>query len=269
MSDIAASEPVVDPVEGGQVDGGEQPAAETDPTPEIQVWDEFDNYADQYVTITVDGEQVPVRLAELRDGYQRHEDYTRKTQSLAEQRKELERAEQLYRALDQDPERTIRALQATLLGDEPPADEPDPEDEFLSDEEKQIKALQRQVDDLVQQRQFEEISKAFDAELEGLVNQFKLDDAGRQELIDFAVERNYPNFTDAYARLRLERASVEDAARAAEESRRTAAKQQAATVAGGSARSTVGSQPSITPRAGQSVRESFQQAKAQLEAARR
>lgn len=41
-------------------------------------------------TVKVDGEEVEVNLEELRNGYQRQADYTRKSQSLAEQRKAYE-----------------------------------------------------------------------------------------------------------------------------------------------------------------------------------
>ena len=41
-------------------------------------------------TVKVDGEEFEVSLEELRDGYQRQADYTRKSQSLAEQRKTYE-----------------------------------------------------------------------------------------------------------------------------------------------------------------------------------
>jgi hypothetical protein len=41
-------------------------------------------------TVKIDGEEVEVNLDELRNGYQRQADYTRKSQSLAEQRKAYE-----------------------------------------------------------------------------------------------------------------------------------------------------------------------------------
>ena len=44
----------------------------------------------QAYTVKVDGEEFEVTLDELRDGYQRQSDYTRKSQSLAEQRKAYE-----------------------------------------------------------------------------------------------------------------------------------------------------------------------------------
>lgn len=54
----------------------EEPAAELDPETKIKV--------------KVDGEETEVTLKELQSGYSRTQDYTRKTQALAEQRRELE-----------------------------------------------------------------------------------------------------------------------------------------------------------------------------------
>ena len=59
-------------------------------------------------TVKVDGEEVRVNLDELRNGYQRQADYTRKSQSLAEQRKAYEANLQ---AVQQE-----RSQYATLLG---------------------------------------------------------------------------------------------------------------------------------------------------------
>ena len=59
-------------------------------------------------TVKVDGEEVEVNLDELRNGYQRQADYTRKSQSLAEQRKAYEANLQ---AVQQE-----RSQYATLLG---------------------------------------------------------------------------------------------------------------------------------------------------------
>ncbi len=44
----------------------------------------------EFYTIKVDGDELEVNLEELLNGYQRQKDYTKKTQTLAEQRKEYE-----------------------------------------------------------------------------------------------------------------------------------------------------------------------------------
>jgi hypothetical protein len=52
--------------------------------------EEPDAQTDTSYTVKIDGEEFEVTLEELRNGYQRQADYTRKSQSLAEQRKAYE-----------------------------------------------------------------------------------------------------------------------------------------------------------------------------------
>ena len=51
---------------------------------------ESDEGDDTEVTVVVDGEEITVSMDELKKGYSRHSDYTKKTQELAEQRKAIE-----------------------------------------------------------------------------------------------------------------------------------------------------------------------------------
>jgi chromosome segregation ATPase len=68
--------------------------AEEEILEEVEEYEEADEEAPaetpQAYTVKVDGEEYEVTLDELRDGYQRQADYTRKSQSLAEQRKAYE-----------------------------------------------------------------------------------------------------------------------------------------------------------------------------------
>jgi len=61
-------------------------------------------------TIKVDGQEQQVTLEELQSGHMRQQDYTRKTQEVAEMRKRLQSAEALASALDKDPVGTLQAL---------------------------------------------------------------------------------------------------------------------------------------------------------------
>jgi hypothetical protein len=61
-------------------------------------------------SVTIDGEDSEVTLSELRSGYQRQADYTRKTQEIAEERQRLQQAETIVSALEADPAGTLRAL---------------------------------------------------------------------------------------------------------------------------------------------------------------
>lgn len=59
-------------------------------------------------SVDINGTSVP--LAELKNGYLRQDDYTRKTQELAVLRKEAEDALTLWKALQSDPQGTLRRL---------------------------------------------------------------------------------------------------------------------------------------------------------------
>ena len=67
---------------------------------------------DQYVT--VEGLEHPIQVSELVKGYLMQADYTRKTQALAEQRKQFEvesaAASKLFKALQDDPAGTVASL---------------------------------------------------------------------------------------------------------------------------------------------------------------
>jgi len=82
------------------------------------------------VSVDVDGQTVSV--AELRAGYMRQSDYTRKTQELSEERKDSETAINLYKALQKNPTATIqklwdshRAGQPLVQQDAPPKESDD------------------------------------------------------------------------------------------------------------------------------------------------
>ena len=76
-------------VEYEAVDDGEVESSEDDN--EYEVFEEEEVVETQPShTVKVDGEEYEVTLDELRNGYQRQADYTRKAQSLAEQRKAYE-----------------------------------------------------------------------------------------------------------------------------------------------------------------------------------
>src|SRR3546814_6673967 len=70
-------------------------------------------------TISLDGKEQAVSLSELRDGYLRQADYTRKTQAFAEQRKHLEtQAEQVGQKRD-EVIALLDAIPQQLLGTPP------------------------------------------------------------------------------------------------------------------------------------------------------
>lgn len=89
--DEGGSEDEADPAEGEEADEGEEP--------EPPVY-----------TIKINGEEVQVTLDELQKGYSRTQDYTRKTQALAEQRKQAEAETEAVRAERQQYSQLLDAM---------------------------------------------------------------------------------------------------------------------------------------------------------------
>jgi hypothetical protein len=76
----------------------------------------------QTFTVKVDGKEVAVTLDELQKGYSRTQDYTRKTQQIAEVRKQVEAETQAVRAERGQYAQLLGALQAQLQASEPQVD---------------------------------------------------------------------------------------------------------------------------------------------------
>jgi hypothetical protein len=74
----------------------------------------------QTFRVKVDGEEVEVPLDELLKGYSRTADYTRKTQAIAEARKQAEAESAMAREERQRYAQTLEALDATLRQLQPP-----------------------------------------------------------------------------------------------------------------------------------------------------
>lgn len=75
---------------------------------------DFDSIKDKSVSVTVNGETFKVPLAELRNGYMRQADYTRKTQSLSEVATLARWAHDMQEALQTNPVGTLKYLQEAL-----------------------------------------------------------------------------------------------------------------------------------------------------------
>lgn len=75
---------------------------------------DFDSIKDKTVSVTVNGETFDVPLNELRNGYMRQADYTRKTQSLSEVANMARWAHEMQEALQTNPVGTLKYLQEAL-----------------------------------------------------------------------------------------------------------------------------------------------------------
>ena len=105
-------------------DSGVEDAPEEDTSEEQSGEEEESEEQEQPQTFTVkiDGKEVAVTLDELQKGYSRTQDYTRKTQQIAEVRKQVEAETQAVRAERGQYAQLLRALQAQLQATEPQVD---------------------------------------------------------------------------------------------------------------------------------------------------
>jgi hypothetical protein len=86
LDDLDPTEYEVQDDESEHSDISEEGEEESDPDTEEQE-------GDLYFTVKVDGEEYEVTADELKSGYQRQKDYTKKTQALSDQRKQYEAKE--------------------------------------------------------------------------------------------------------------------------------------------------------------------------------
>ena len=105
-------------------DSGVEDAPEEDTSEEQSGEEEESEEQEQPQTFTVkiDGKEVAVTLDELQKGYSRTQDYTRKTQQIAEVRKQVEAETQAVRAERGQYAQLLGALQAQLQSSEPQVD---------------------------------------------------------------------------------------------------------------------------------------------------
>jgi len=91
----------------------EEGQAEEETEEEVAEEEEFEVVAEEDLkyTIKVDGEELEVGIDELKNGYQRQADYTRKSQALAEQRKGTEQIQSERMQLEQERQMYANGLQ--------------------------------------------------------------------------------------------------------------------------------------------------------------
>jgi len=155
----------------------EEGQAEEETEEEVAEEEEFEVVAEEDLkyTIKVDGEELEVGIDELKNGYQRQADYTRKSQALAEQRKETEGIQSERQRLEQERQMYANGLQMlqeqqsaklsdfentdwTALKDEDPYQYMLKKDEYRDAQERVNNVAQQQV--LIQQEQVEQANKA-------------------------------------------------------------------------------------------------------------
>ncbi len=155
----------------------EEGQAEEETEEEVEEEEETEIVAEEDLkyTIKVDGEEIEVGIDELKNGYQRQADYTRKSQALAEQRKETEQIQSERQKLEQERQMYANGLQMLQeqqksklqefentnweeLKNEDPYQYMLKKDEYRDAQEKVNNVQQQQV--LIQQERAEEAQKA-------------------------------------------------------------------------------------------------------------
>jgi uncharacterized coiled-coil protein SlyX len=208
-------------------------------------------------TVKVDGVEEQVSLNELRDGYQRQADYTRKTQELASERGRLQQAEAIVNSLEADPAGTLAALgdafgvggtAAQPTGSVDPWDEPDPS-------EQRIASLEARLADQDRLQRRQQVEKQVD-QLKEIYGDFHA-----PELYQHALTHKIGNLEAALTHMRYNDVAAK-ASKLEQDKERTEAKRGASVV-----------EPSGSKQAGSatepvkmvsSIREAFMDAKRSL-----
>lgn len=253
---IAEAIPEQTAPEEGQVVETEVATAET-PQEEYDFL-EVTELGEKYVKVQVDGQEVAVPISEALAGYQRQADYTRKTQELSEQRKQLQFAATLQEALQKDPDSTLRLLNQQFGSTQTLAATPE-EEEWLTPEEKQVRELNNRLALIEEERAMDALMRTIDNLQSKYGEEFNADEvvfrANQLGTTDLEAVFKQMAFDQVYAQ------KSEAAKKLAEEQERLNAKRNASIVSGATSAKS-GSAPQSAPP--KSVFEAFEQAKRQL-----
>lgn len=184
---------------------------------------EVDQVADRYVRVKVDGQDLEVPLKEALQGYSRTADYTRKTQDLAAQRQQADYAIAVQRALQAQPEETLRLLSRqygvdlgpsqsppSQQGWEQPSYDDGDDNPYMDPVERRLAQQQQAIDQLAQR----DAQRAADQQLQlaigGLQRKYQLDDTTVREVVGVALQnRMGPEaFEMIYKNLAFDRAQA-------------------------------------------------------------
>lgn len=199
FSDVHEDSPV-------EIDGQ---VAEVDGAEDFDALDlNIDEFADHYVTVKVDGEDVRVPLSEAVAGYSRQADYTRKTQELAEQRQQLQWASAIQAALENNPAQTIDLLanhygisraEAKEMADDWSVDSDtwnDPVEAKMTELDKRIRAFEEQQAYAKLERDVQELQTKYG------------DDFNPQEVVAAAIAQGSSNLEAVYKQIAFDRVAA-------------------------------------------------------------
>lgn len=226
-------------------------------TPESSVEVTEEPSGDTYA-VKVDGENQEVSLEELRDGYQRQSDYTRKTQELASERKRLQQAEAIVAALESDPAGTLTALGDAFGVENQPISDGSYDTDYEAEDptSQRVAQLEARLEaqDRLQRRN----------EMEKQVDNLKerYGDFDESELYQHALSNRIGNLEAALTHMRY--GDVADRAEKLEkEQERTEAKRDATVVEPKGSKQTGSSTDTVQKHVG-SLREAYAEAKREL-----
>ena len=258
MSDINSNEVITDEVtlEEGQsqevVDVVENLSQE-----EIDLLP-VDEYGDKYVSVQVNGEEIQVPLKEALSGYQRQADYTRKTQELSEQRKQVQYGVALQEALQNDPNGTLALLSQHYGVGQQASDE---EELYMDPVEKQYRQLDQRLAAFEQQKAMDQLEKT----VQSLQTRYG-SDFDAQEVVSKALALGSSDLEAVYKQVAFDRLYDDASAvrhlrekKAKEQSQVTQAKRQASVVTSGSSASSA----DVSAKPITSLRDAFEAAKRQ------
>ena len=246
-NDASASTEVIDPIiEDGQVE-------ELGEAGVIEEPDFFDytDVADKVVKIQVNGEEVTVPLQEALAGYQRQADYTRKTQELSEQKKQVQYASALQEALQNDPAATLQLLQQQYGLNVQPEEE-----EWMDPAEKQFRSLEQRIAAFEQSKAMDELQRT----IESLQSKYG-EDFNPDEVVAKAIATGVTDLEAVFKQIAFDKVyskASESSKKLAEEQARVQAKRSATIVSTGT--SSKGGSPATTTQP-KTVFEAFEHAK--------
>lgn len=218
-------------------DGSEQqPAPEAQPRQYLEV----DDPTAHFVKVKgPGGEELEVTFDDLRNGYSREADYTRKTQELAEQRNQLGYWAQVQQAMQVDPQATIALLarqHGLTIAQATQAVQENTAPQFDDPLEKQVWEQQQEIQRLRDTYEQDQADRQLNTAIGTLQQQYGASDEDVRAVVETAYRNGlgieqFPMIYQSVAFQRLQQrarmSQAEQQRQAAETQRRQAAAQQA------------------------------------------
>lgn len=242
------------PIASGQVGEEVEVQAET-PEQELELFD-YTEIADKVIKLQVDGEEVVVPVKEALAGYQRQADYTRKTQELSEQRKQVQYASALAEALQNDPAATLQLLNQQYGLSAQPQEE---EDAWIDPAEQQLRQLEQRIAAFEQSKAMDELTRTIDTLQSKYGEDFDAD-----EVVAKALATGSTDLESVFKQITFDKVyskASEATKKLSEEQARVQSKRSAAIVSGGTAAKSPVTTQTAQPK---SVFEAFENAKRAL-----